>query len=340
MRNRSISGIAIKAITAALPTTTLDTDFFSSLYGEKEVARIVRGTGIRSIRVAQQISTSQLIVAAVNHLAHNTQLDLGQVDGLIVVTQTPDDWSPGVAYAVHEALDLAKDAFVCDINAGCAGYVCGLIQAASLIASGACDKVLLCTGDRNTRLTANEDYQVRMLFGDAASATLICKGEDKLDFVTGADGTGRKLLGVDLSYDKTSASAATVACLKMDGAAVMGFVMSRVPDALMCLLNSLHLKASDIDLFAMHQPNEFVLNYLRRNIGVDASAMPIDVDGVGNTNSTSIPLVLCRTETGTGLGKANTILCGFGVGLAWNALHLDLSKTRFIQPIDVEDKTF
>ncbi|WP_175701757.1 3-oxoacyl-ACP synthase III family protein [Burkholderia ambifaria] len=332
---KTISGISIKAITAALPSGTIGEAEFAAIYGEREVARIVRGTGIGSIRTAAGMATSDLIVAAALNLMRGSEIAAGEIDGLIVVTQTPDDWSPGCAYAVHHQLELPTDCVVVDINAGCAGYVSGLIQAASLVVSGACRNVLLCTGDINTRLVDDRDHQARMLFGDAASATLITVGDDALQFVSGADGSGRSLLGVNLQYEKDGVRTGTISCLKMDGAAVMSFALRRVPEVIDSLLRSQGKGLEDVDLFALHQPNRFILDYIRNRLGVAPERLPVDVDGIGNTNSTSIPLLLSRRHEKGGEARRNVVMCGFGVGLAWGALLADLSKTHVLAPVEV-----
>lgn len=333
--SKLISGICVKSITAALPAETLGIDFFSSLYGEKEVARIVRGTGIRAVRSANGMTTSSLISAAARHLLSNTDVSKDEIDGLVVVTQTPDDWSPGCAFTVHYELKLDTSCLVMDVNAGCAGYVNGLVQAAALVSSGVCANVLLCTGDVNSRLIDDYDYQIRMLFGDAASATLITRGDDSLSFISGVDGGGKSFLGVQLSYAKSGNETGKIHSLKMDGAAVMNFALRRVPEAIDTLLNKIGISKESIDLFVLHQPNEFILNYIRNIIDISPEKFPIDVDGVGNTNSSSIPVLLSRKDWPDGIMYRNIVLCGFGVGLSWNALHLNLSNTKIFKPIEI-----
>lgn len=333
---KTISGISVKAITSALPSERIGADEFSVLYGRKEVARVARGTGINSIRTANGMTTSDMIAAAVNHLIRGTDINKADIDALIVVTQTPDDWSPGTAFAVHHQLELNTSCFVATVNDGCAGYANGLVLAASLVASGTYKNVLLCTGDINTRLVDDDDYKVRMLFGDAASATLITSGDDTLSFISGADGSGKDLLGVKLDYQKQNNKIGSIGSLQMDGAAVMSFVLRRVPDVINSLLQEKELKKDNIDLFVLHQPNEFILNYIRNILDLDSDKLPTDVDGIGNTNSTSIPLLLSRRNWLHDAARENVIVCGFGVGLSWNALHIDLSGTKIIKPFEID----
>ncbi|EHC5873787.1 ketoacyl-ACP synthase III [Salmonella enterica subsp. enterica serovar Eastbourne] len=333
MLARKITGIDISAIASILPSGIANTEFFAQLYGEKESARVTRGTGISSIRHADGITTTELIHGAVEHLLANYPIDRKAIDGLVVVTQTPDTWSPGTAFSIHHLLELDENCFIVDINAGCSGYVNGLIQAASLIASEACLNVLLCTGDVNTRLVDDREHQLRMLFGDAATATLLGPGTKSLQFIYGADGSGRGSLGVPLTYEKTDNVSATVHSLKMDGMAVMSFALHRVPQAINSLLEEMELAKDDVDLFALHQPNEFIVNYIRNSLGVDKKVLPVDVDEIGNTNSSSIPLLLSRRNWDERESRRHIVLSGFGVGLSWNALHLDLSGTKIIKPV-------
>ncbi|WBM68819.1 ketoacyl-ACP synthase III [Buttiauxella sp. WJP83] len=337
MRTHSISGINIKAITAAIPSTVMEASDFTLLYGEKNVSRVIRGTGIKSIRVAKYISTTDLMTAAVNNLLNNIYFDKNQIDGLIVITQTPDVWSPGTSFSLHQVLGLSENCFLLDLNSGCSGYANGLIQATALVKAGVCKNVLVCTGDVNSRVIDDKEYQSRMLFGDAASASLITSGEDTFTFVYGTDGQGRKSLGVGMHYQKEDETSGTVGYLKMDGAAVMSFALKRVPEAIDTLLSESNVNKDEIALYALHQPNEFILGYLRDIMSLNDEQLPADVDGIGNTNSTSIPLLLSRKNWSH--SRKNIIICGFGVGLSWNAMLINLEKTKIIKPTIVLDNS-
>ncbi|EMT5587331.1 ketoacyl-ACP synthase III [Providencia stuartii] len=333
MYTKSISGINIKAIASSIPSTIVDEEDFSKLYGKVNAARVVRGTGIKSVRVATGLNTHEIISAAVESLLSSELIEKSDIDGVIVVTQTPDTWSPGTAFYIHKNIGLPENCLLLDLNSGCSGYANGIIQAAALINSGVCENIIVCTGDINTRLINNDDYQLRMLFGDAATATLITKGNDKINFTYGSDGAGVDLLGVNINYTKDNLKSAHLGFLKMDGPAVMSFALKRVPEVINTLLNEMKLDKDSIDLFALHQPNEFILTYIRDLLELESEKLPIDVDGLGNTNSSSIPLLLSRRSLSE--KRNNVLICGFGVGLSWNAMLLSLNNTKIIEPIVV-----
>jgi 3-oxoacyl-[acyl-carrier-protein] synthase-3 len=334
MSKRTIAGVAIRAVSAALPERAVTLDDFEQLFGAKEVARIARSTGIASIREAKSLHTSELIIAACRNLFTDEVCHPHEIDGLVVVTQTPDSWVPGVGFIVQHELGLPQHCLVSNVSAGCSGYVTGLLQAGALISSGACKKVLLCTGDVTTKLMDERDRHVRMLFGDGASVTLLESGDGAFEFMCGADGSGRKALesGIEYAISDGSRVSAMIGSLQMDGTAVMNFALSRVPKIIKALLESTGLTLASLDLLVLHQANEFMLNYLRRIIGVAPDKMPIDVDGVGNTSSTSIPVVLSRHDAIGTPQAQHVVLCGFGAGLSWGAVKVDLRHTVAIPP--------
>ncbi|WP_438298988.1 3-oxoacyl-ACP synthase III family protein [Pseudomonas sp. NMS19W] len=280
------------------------------------------------------------MIAACRHLLDQGVCAAQEIDGLIVVTQTPDSWVPGVGFLVQQALGLPQHCLVLNVSAGCSGYVTALVQAGALIAAGACKKVLLCTGDVTTKLLDGRDRHVKMLFGDAASATLLEAGEGTFEFLCGADGSGREALESDIAYtpEGDSQTRASIQRLQMDGTAVMNFALNRVPQTVKSLLDATGLTPASLDLLVLHQANGFMLNYLRRMIGVAPEKMPIDIDDVGNTSSTSIPIVLSR-HGAVGTAQAqNVVLCGFGAGLSWGALKLDLRRTLAVPPCYVPEE--
>lgn len=341
MKRRTISGVAVRAVSAALPERLVTLDDFAALFGAKEVARIAKSTGIRSIREARSLHSSDLIISACRNLLERELFRAQDIDGLIVVTQTPDSWSPGVGFIVQHELALPQDCLVLNVSAGCSGYISALLQGGALISSGACKKVLVCTGDVTTKLLDDRDRHVKMLFGDGASATLLVPGEGSFDCMCGADGSGLAALGSAIDYAKGDAGggAATINKLHMDGTSVMNFALNRVPEIVKALLLATGLTAESLDLLVLHQANAFMLNYLRRMIGVSQEKMPIDIDGIGNTSSTSIPIVLSR-HAAIGTPQAGqVVLCGFGAGLSWGALKADLRHTVAVPPCYVPEKS-
>ncbi|HEY6925860.1 MAG TPA: ketoacyl-ACP synthase III [Steroidobacteraceae bacterium] len=333
----SLTNVQLSALTASLPSESQSMAHFGAQFGELEVKRIVNSTGVETVRIAGDLTTGDLCCAAASHLLDRTGTPPGSIDAIVVVTQTPDDLMPGVAIQLQHRLNLSKECVAFDINYGCSGYVYGLYQAAMLIRAGGCRKVLLCTGDVTSKLLNARDRHVRMVFGDAASASLVEPGEGRFDFVIRSDGGGRRHLNTSLKYGSCTASAAQVGYLQMNGTEIMKFALESVPAIIDELLDFCRLGKGDIKLFALHQANGFMLRYLRKSMSLDREAMPVDVRDVGNTGPSSIPLLLSRSAEHVPLA-GESVLCGFGVGLSLGAVRIDLHRTRHIHPIDVPNK--
>jgi 3-oxoacyl-[acyl-carrier-protein] synthase-3 len=203
------------------------------------------------------------------------------------------------------------------------------------VRAGGCRRVLLCTGDVTSKLLHPADRHVRMVFGDAASASLIEAGDGGFDFAIRTDGGGGRHLHTPLAYADQACGG--VGHLRMDGAEIMNFALDGVPRLIAELLAFCRIEQPAVSLIALHQANSFMLNYLRKLIGAPRDIVPINVQHYGNTGPSSIPLLL-STMDGAGRAGDNAVLCGFGVGLSLAAARLDLAATRFLPPVDVPER--
>src|ERR1700683_4246214 len=93
--------------------------------------------------VQDGVCVSDLAVHGLEHLIARGRLDRGDIDALILVTQSPDHLMPPTSSIIQGRLNLKQDMFCLDINQGCAGFVVGLIEAFLLLAQAAVGKVVL-----------------------------------------------------------------------------------------------------------------------------------------------------------------------------------------------------
>lgn len=247
-------------------------------------------------------------------------------------SQTHDAIMPATSVMMQHRLGMSTEAVAFDISYGCSGYVYGLYQASMLISSGGCKRVLLCAGDVITPLLDPLDRNVRMVFGDAGSATLIENGTDSIAFSLNTDGSGMH----HLRAAKSNAKANHDSYLYMNGAAVMEFALREVPTTINKLLKMKDWKADEVGTYAFHQANGFMLNYLRKKMELPKQAVPITVENTGNTGPASIPLALSLTKDRLcDEGRLDkVIMCGFGVGLSWASAGMNLGNTLILPPVE------
>jgi 3-oxoacyl-[acyl-carrier-protein] synthase III len=322
-----------------VPQYTVTAEDYYSRYGEQEVKRITLGTGIEAMHTAPKgIRASDLCQAAAEKLLDQLNIDRASIDGLVFVSQTPDYRMPATSALLQNRLGLKKSLVAFDINYGCSAYIYALYQAALLISSGGCERVLLCVGDTITQHLDPKDHKVNLVLGDAGSASLVEKGSDSLAFDIHTDGSGEDALKIAKDSNGQDQF------LKMDGGAVMEFALREVKPVVERVTALQQWGSEDVQHVFLHQANAFMINYLRKLLGLAPSKVPVSVKQYGNTGPASIPLTLCdQFSKGDICHLGKSVLSGFGIGLSWGACALDLSQV-IVLPVsmlpvsDVKDK--
>lgn len=343
-----LKDIKITSISSCVPKDKIDLNNFSSEFGDNEVSRIIKTTGIEGVRQAGlNVTTSDLCIEAAKNLLLVNNIDGAEIGAIIFVSQTADYIMPQTSHIIQSKLGLSEDTICFDLPIGCNGYIYGIYQSSLLISSNSCKKVLLLSGDTSTKIINNRDRSLKMVFGDGGSATLIEKGTDELSFIIYSDGSqfdsliipdggSRNPINENSSqlYFDSEGNGRTSSNLYMDGMAIFNFAIKRVPTLIDEILDFANWEKDEVDLYALHQANKFMIDYLRKKCKVALEKMPVVVDGFGNTGPGTIPILL--TELNSINKELNkVIMCGFGIGLSWGALSCNLSKTNILNTIEL-----
>ena len=294
-----------------LPTKTIDNQQLVRLYPEWTAEKILAKTGIESRHIAaDDESALDLAERAARKLIENAAIDGGEIDYLLLCTQSSEYRLPSTACLLHERLGLRKDAGALAFDHGCSGFIYGLSLAKGLVAGGMAQKVLLVTAETYTKYIPHEDKSTRTIFGDGAAATLI-GAEDAAKigaFAFGTDGAGAEKLIVRDGR------------LFMDGPEIFNFTLDIVPKTMEEVLVKNNLARDDIDLYVFHQANKFMLDTIRKVNGLPRDKFYVNIESTGNTVSSTIPIALKQLESsGRLLPGMKVMLMGFGVGLSWGA---------------------
>jgi 3-oxoacyl-[acyl-carrier-protein] synthase-3 len=117
--------------------------------------------------------------------------------------------------------------------------------------------------------------------------------------------------------------------LQMNGPDVFSFTLRVVPDCIGRLLDKAGLRLADVDLFVFHQANRFMLEQLRKKIGISPDQFLVSMSHCGNTVSSSIPIALQdAVASGRLAGGESVMLVGFGVGLSWSGTMVRWGAAR------------
>ena len=296
--------------------------------------------------VEEGTCVSDLCVHGLNYLFENNLLRREDVDALLLVTQSPDHFMPATSSIIQGKVGLGTDTFCMDINQGCCGFVVGLIEAFMLLEQESINKVVLLNADVLSRKVSKRDRNSNPLIGDAATITIVEKSMEPVVIhgLLKMDGTSADALMIPAGGFRLPASDDTRQMVEdeagnfrsqdnlvMKGDEVFNFVQREVPPMIENLLHVAGSSKDRVDWYMFHQPNRFMLHKLADKLGIPREKMPSNiVENFGNASGATIP-----TNIGFNLEdrlmREQYVFClaGFGVGLTWGALLLNIGNLSF-----------
>lgn len=324
----------IKAISYHLPEEQLTNNDLAELFPEWGVEKVAKKIGISTRHIAAKNEfASDLAVAAANKLFIEHKVNPSSIDFILYCTQSPDYFLPTTSCIIQDQLSIPVNAGALDFNLGCSGFVYGLALAKGLIAGGIANNILLLTAETYSKFLHPKDKGNRTIFGDAAAATLISTdGFAQIEqFVLGTNGKGAENLIVKeggVKYPLSEKNEVTdefgnvqsAGCLYMNGPEIFTFTSDEIPPLIEACLEKNKLKKDQISLFVFHQANKYMLEHLRKKIGITEESFYTYMDKVGNTVSSTIPIALYEAmQEQKNVQGASWLLAGFGVGYSWGA---------------------
>ena len=289
---------------------------------------IVEHTGIRERRIAAPDETTRTMsVAASRRAIEKAGIKPTDIDLIIAATSSSDYLMPAVATQIQADLGAANvPAFT--LVAGCSGFVYGLVNAHSLITSGAFRRVLVIGAETISRTVDWEDRSTCVLFGDGAGAVIVEASDTPgglVGFELGADGSRWDVLMVPgggivhpPSHEMVDQKLYAV---RMNGRALFEFATHIVPEATRRVLEQTGLTVDDIALFIPHQANIRITQLVAQALGLPMERVMVNLDKYGNTSAASIPLALVEAlEEGRIRPGDYVMMVAFGAGLSWGAV--------------------
>ena len=217
------------------------------------------------------------------------------------------------------------------------------------------NKVALLNGDTLSRKINKKDRNSFPVVGDAGAVTIIendCNAGD-IKIFTKNRGKDAMVLKIPAgafrmpSNDETSkdidvgdGNFRSLDNLNMEGASVFSFVQLEVPKMVDEILEVNNLSKDEIDFYMFHQPNKFMLEKLADKIEVPREKMPNNIVEIyGNSNSVTIPVNITHNLGSKLLQDKKLKLClaGFGVGLTWASMILDMGSLNSCELIEYKE---
>lgn len=339
--------VRIAGIAAGVPKRKVCNLDIKDISADYDSAAFVETTGVLERRLDEELTTSDLCVAAAEKLISDLGWDKAEVDGLIFVSQTTDYYLPATACIVQDRLGLSKECYAEDIVLGCSGWVYGLSSIVSLMANGGIKKALLMAGDARRHVKTNDP-----LFGFAGTATALEyeEGADGFQFHFGTDGSGFDAIIIPDGGSRNQVTERSFndelidgkhynrMQTRMKGMDVFSFGISTAPKSVKKLAERFGFDYLNADYFVFHQANMKMNNMIAKKLKLPADKVPSCMYHFGNTSSASIPLTIVTQLKGKCEDKAKFICCGFGVGLSWGTVAFETDNVVISDLVEVGEE--
>lgn len=290
---------------------------------------IMSRVGIKERRILKDTAkgSAYLGAKAVEDLLRKTGTKPEEVDLIICSTVTPDMHFPANANIIADMVGI-KNAFGFDLNAGCSGFLFGLVTASQFVENGRYKKVVFVGAEKMSVITDYTDRKTCPLFGDAAAAVLVEPSVDgcgMIDHILRSDGIGRDHLYMKAGGSLNPPSIETVTnrehFIYQDGQFVFKHAVTNMADTAAEIMAKNNLTSDDVAWLVPHQANLRIIAATGDRMGLDPSKVMINIQKYGNTTSATIPLCLYEWEDKLKKGD-NLILAAFGAGFTWGAVYL------------------
>lgn len=350
---KSIAGIAIRAVAAAVPTRVARTQDYEYLTPDERV-RFQKATGIAERRIVRDGQfASDLCAAAARRVIEHLGWVKESIGALVLITQSPDYPVPATAIVLQDKLGLPQDCLAFDVNLGCSAYPYGLAIVSSLMQSLGIKRALLLIGDTSSRACAIHDKAAWPLFGDAGSATALELDDSTPEafYDLMSDGSGKDAIIVPsgtLSSRRPPGDGPVPweegsdgirrrpDNLVLRGADIFSFAIAKVPPSIRRAMDAANRQASQVDFLVLHQANKMINDTIAKKTGFASGQSLSTLASYGNTSSASIPVTLCaHAEHFT--QPRQVALCGFGVGLSWGTCVVTIPAGAVLPLVETDD---
>jgi 3-oxoacyl-[acyl-carrier-protein] synthase-3 len=276
-------------------------------------------------------STADLGVAAARRALDDAGLAPGEVDLLIVSTDTPEYVSPATASVLHGRLGLRPDAGTFDVNSACAGFATALDVAWKYLrADERYQRVLVVAVYAMSKFLDRADKKTVTIFADGAGAVVLQAGEEPgiLASELAADGSLADGMGV---YAGGTAEPVTEEVLRDGVRNRLRFVRKYPrevneegwPRIVRSVLGRSGHDVPDVDLWLWTQVNRSTIQVVMDRLGEPMEKAHTVMDKWGYTGSACLPMALDDAAKAGRLKPGDlVVLTGSGAGLSMGCVAL------------------
>lgn len=313
-----------------VPERVVSNDEWASLVDTSD-EWITQRTGIKRRRFAADNETTMTLAAeAAESALNDAGLTPGDIDEIVVATDTPEMMTPDTAALVQHRLGCRSVPTYDLGGSGCAGFVQALDVARSRILVE--PKLVLVIGvELISRMISMTDRATSVLFGDGAGAVVLGPEGGRaevLGVVSGTDGSAAEILTLAAGGTRNPFNAQSLASgdynrLVMDGRRIFVEAVSKMSEAAVDVLGKVGRDLSDVSLVIPHQANLRIIEAVRKKLELTEDQVYVNIEEYGNTGSATVPLALWEAVDRSRIDSGDlVVLTAFGAGFHWAAAAL------------------
>lgn len=332
-----MTGIKIVGTGRYVPDLVASNEDFTKIV-ETSDEWITKRTGIKNRHVSNGEPTWYMGLKAAERAIENAGIDPQEIDMLISTSVTPDYAFPALSNLLLGKLGI-HGAFGIDIECACAGFVFALDMAQRYIATEDDVKTVLIVSPENiTKYVDYTDRSICVLFGDAAGAAVVRKGDKRSYSYLMTEGEGAERIyahGIPAGNAFTDPEQAAKYAelfpkgkehyMHMDGQDVYKFATRVLPVAVRKVCEKAGITPEDIDLIVPHQANNRIIQTAAKNLKLPMDHFYMNIENYGNTSSACIPVCLSELRDSGRVKQGDKVaIVGFGAGLIYGAVLFEI----------------
>lgn len=313
--------IFLTGISATVGSRLIDNQELSERWPDTSASDIYKLTGIQQRHYIdrENESVETLAISVVKKLLQKMNLTINDIDLIICSTTTPLQTTPSLACSVLAHFpDSNGDCAAYDINAACSGYIYSLQSAYDFLQGQGGGNAILVTSEALSPLLNNEDFDTAIIFGDAATATLLTSTlpDKNKSFllrrpITAAIGDYKENIFVPSSkFDSEKIS--------MNGKKVFTAGVKNMIKSLDIACTKYAYDSGQLNYIVPHQANQRIMSAITNRLQLPEDTVLSNIRNHGNTSSSSIPL--CMAEKWNQFTTSDLIgFTAFGGGYTYGA---------------------
>ena len=301
-----------------MPKHTVTNDMLSE-YVDTSDEWISTRTGIKSRQIITTERFEELAALAGQRAIEAAGLVPEDIDFIICHNVCNVYVTPSLASLVQGILGIkGPNCPTMDLNSACAGFIYGLDICDAFIETGRAKHILYICAEEVTRMVDWTQRETCVLFGDAAGAMVLGKGEPML---------ARRLTSTplpDVIYYRLPCEATpfetgtgidTHMPMQLKGREVFRMAVTSAQRDITETIKSAGLTPDDIDHYLLHQANMRIIDAIKQNLDLPENRFHHNIERRGNTSSASIPVLLDEIVREGKVKRGELLLFnGFGAG--------------------------